>query len=207
MRYYFWIANRNFDKLPIESSRLPASSLVSSVIETPFASNPFHSSARRSIRFCIPDEWFRRSKSRHVTSTSHSQSESTNKLLADLDAADCEGSSDGEDTAKQQKVQTLLPHNERRDSADWRSSLSQSRLSSLFDGWPNNPPSMSPNPTSAVFSHERVNVSEPKLVENHTGRSGASIGYEENEMEEPSSAEFEQMLVRLSRGLFPVLCL
>jgi len=186
------------DESAEEFSRLPASSLVSSVIETPFASNPFHSSAPRTFRFCIPDEWFRRSKPRHLTSTSLEPSESTIKRLADLEALDDEGSTNGEDTAKQPKlVQTPRPHHECRDSPDWRSSLSQSRLPNLFDGLLSDQPSASVKRPNTMLAPERVNVSEPKLMEHHSGSSAAGSSFgdsERSEAEEPNNAEFEQML-------------
>jgi hypothetical protein len=124
-----------------------------------------------------------------------------------METSDDGESTDGEDTAKQQKlVQPPHPHN-KRDSPEWRSSLSQNRLSTLFDAWSNNTQSTSPKRVSTVFTSERVSVSEPKLVEHHTGSSGAGSGhgnFENSETEEPDSAEFEQMLVRLQyKFLFP----
>lgn len=205
VRHYFCSGNPNFfTKSLLEFSRLPSSTLVSNVIETPFLSNPLCSSARRSFRFCIPDEWFRRPKSRPVTSTSLESSESKVEQLADLEKSEeKDESTDDEGTAKQQKVvQTPRPHNEEHNPPDWRSSLSQGRLSNLFDGLLGNPPSTS----FKISAPERVNVSEPKLVEHHTGSSGAgnSSGYsEESGTEEPDSMEFERMLVRSSGAVFP----
>jgi len=119
--------------------------------------------------------------------------------LADLESSDDDDSTDSEGTAKQQKVtQAQGPRDERRDSPDWRNSLSQSRLSSLFDGWLGNPPATSTKHTHINFSSEHVNVSEPKLVELHTRSSFGDGDSEDNVMEEPDYEEFEQMLVRLS---------
>lgn len=175
------------------------------MIETPFATNPFRSSAQRSFRFCIPDEWFRRSKPRSVSSASLEPSESTIKQYAELQGSEAEGSSDGEDTAKARKSdQIRRPENERRDSPDWRSSLSQSRLSNLFEGWGNSPGSNSTARGSVVFPPERINVSEPKLVEHRTG-SGEPVntdhGPAEDNEAEPDRDEFEQMLVSCIRAL------
>lgn len=124
-----------------------------------------------------------------------------------METSDSDDSTDGEGTAKQQKlIQTPRLHDERRDSPDWRNSFSKSRLPNLFDGWLSNAPSTSPKRASITSLPERLIVSEPKLVEHPTGSSGAEsdCGDSENiEIEEPDAAEFEQMLVRL----FSVTCL
>jgi diaphanous 1 len=185
----------------LEFSRLPASTLISNIVESPFASNPFCSSARRSFRFCIPDEWFRRSKTRPATSTPLESSETTNKRLAESEE---DRSTDDEGTAKQQKVaQAPRSHNDERDSPDWRSSLSQRRPSNLFDSLLGNSPSVSLKRASTISTHERVNVSEPTLVEHHTGSSGAGNGCGDSEESEtePDSTEFEKMLVCISDAI------
>lgn len=168
---------------------------MSATIETPLTPNPFRPSAQRNFRFCVPDEWYRRSKSRIVPTTSVGPSESTLKQAANLGKYDEAESSEGEDTAKIKITQR--PHNERRDSPDWRSSLSQARLSSLFEGWGNTTPSQASKRDS--FSPERVSVSEPKLVQQFTGGSRSDPGSEVSESAEPDSAEFEALLVRIFR--------
>lgn len=79
-------------------------------------------------------------------------------------------------------------------------SVSQSRLSSMFDGWLRSTspsPSSPPNRNSAIrVTNSRMSVSEPKLVEQHTGSSifsGASV--EASDDEEDFDASFEKMLV------------
>ena len=72
--------------------------------------------------------------------------------------------------------------------SDWRSSLSQSRLSTMFDSWI--------HPTAVVdppSTPERKVVSEPKLMEHKTGDSTDSIVSSNTNTAE--SLEFEQMLV------------
>lgn len=179
----------NLPSMLKEFLRLPNSILVSNVIGSPLTSNPFQSSsAWRSFRFCVPDEWFHRSKS-HLPAFLLVPSQSTLRHLASED----EGTSpEDEGTAKQQKFP-----NERRDP-DWLSSLSQSRLSRLFDGWLSTPASTSPTRTNLMSASDRVNVSEPKLIEHLTGdtyslNDGDSTG--ESNGEEPFTAAFEQMLV------------
>jgi hypothetical protein len=118
-----------------------------------------------------------------------------------METSDNDDSTDGEGTAKQQRlIQTPHLHDEQRDPSD---SLSKSRLPNLFDGWLSNAPSTSPKRTSIISLPERLIVSEPKLVELPTSSSGAGNDYgdsENIEAEEPDAAEFEQMLVRLSRA-------
>jgi diaphanous 1 len=124
--------------------------------------------------------------------------------IEQLAASEEDRSADDEGTAKQQKVvQASRPCNDERDSPDWRSSLSQRRLSNLFDSLLGNPSSVSPKRASAISTPERVNVSEPILVDHHTGSSGAGNGCWDSEESEtgPDSIEFEKMLVRISGAI------
>lgn len=166
---------------------------MSTIIETPLTPNPFRPLARRNFRFCVPDEWYRRSKSRIMPSISVVPSESTLKQAAIWDTSNEDESSEGEGTAKVKITQR--PSNERRDSPDWRSSLSQVRLSSLFEGWGGTAASQLPK--RASFSPERVSVSEPKLVQHFTGGNLLDLGNEAPESAEPDNAEFEAVLVRM----------
>lgn len=184
----------NLVSISIEFSRLPNSVLISNVIESS-TSNPFQSSTSQGFRFCVPEEWFRRSKSR-VTALPLLPSQSTTKHMI---GSDEDASTEDEGTAKQQRL-TEMPHplNERRDP-DWLSSLSQSRLSNLFDGWLSTSASTSPTRANTMFASDRINVSEPKLVEHRTGDARSLNGdgdpTGDSEGEEPDTATFEQMLV------------
>lgn len=116
--------------------------------------------------------------------------------------SDDEGSIEGEGTAKQKKSDdNARARDERRNSPDWRSSLSQSRLSSLFGGWVSESPTTTPSRSSAVFAPDLV--SEPKLVGRiPRGAEGARVESPnpgDLDIEEPDSAEFEKMLVCLPR--------
>jgi hypothetical protein len=71
-------------------------------------------------------------------------------------------------------------------------------LSSLFDGWLSTPASTSPTRANTMSASERVNVSEPKLVEHRTGDTHSLNDGDptrESDGEEPDTTAFEQMLV------------
>lgn len=181
-----------------ESVRLPFTSALSSILESPHTSNPFASSpstASRSFRFCIPDEWYRRSKSRQVSSTSTEPSEDTIRRLADLEELDENDEAEG--TAKQKD----LAHPEAPASpsssmtTEWRASISQNRLSSMFESWMR--PTSPEVPTGTISAKEKT-VSEPRLVAQHTGGTIIGIPFEmgdSNEASEFDQQEFEHVLV------------
>lgn len=88
-------------------------------------------------------------------------------------------------------------------TSDWRGSISQNRLSSIFDGWlrPSTPTSPV-NRASAVFTpdNSRKSVSEPMLVEQNTGHSflksdrSSWISNVEDQESEVDLADFDEML-------------
>jgi diaphanous 1 len=169
--------------------------LAKNVVRSSFFSNPFSARARRGFRFCVPDEWYRRSKSRSITTGSLQPSESTIKRNAALREADDE--IDEEGTARFQTAAShiLSPTVAPPASPDWRSSISQARLSSLFDVWKRPVSPTSPSPPGV--SHKKKVVSEPRLVEQHSGNSLLSTGDEVTEVVQTFNATyFEQMLVR-----------
>ncbi|KAJ6583786.1 hypothetical protein B0H10DRAFT_2168123 [Mycena sp. CBHHK59/15] len=153
-------ADRNSSK----SSRLPRSSLISNVVGFPFSDNALSSSAHRSFRFCVPDEWYRRSKSRNLSSASTEPSESTIRRLASLQETEEE---DEEDEGTAKLNDTVSP---RASAAEGASSATQNRLSTMFDGWLRGSP-VTPSRSSVVFSpdNRKSVVSEPKLVPHFTG--------------------------------------
>lgn len=164
--------------------------IVSAAIETPFISNPMKQSARRSFRFCVPDEWYRRSKPRLVNPPPE-PSDGTIKHLADSNTpeSDGESSTEGEGTAKQKNAGTAAKASERPISPDFSS---QSRLSNLY-GWLGAPASPSQTRASAIFTPEHV--SEPKLVRHLTGGSRKSDISDHADEPMVDSYAFEQMLV------------
>jgi diaphanous 1 len=171
-----------------EFSRLPASSPIYDFIRFPCSPNPFSSSAKRLFRLCVPDEWYRRSKSRNMSTTSFETSESTLKRLGSLEESDEEDEDDG--TAK---LGEGPPNAHPTETADWKGSFSQNRLTSLFDGWLR-PTSPTP-PTLPHPSDNRISVSEPRLVEHHTGSDVMSAAATNGETEDVSLTDFDDMLV------------
>ncbi|KAH7919532.1 hypothetical protein BV22DRAFT_1075069, partial [Leucogyrophana mollusca] len=173
-------------------SKIPSQSLMSRVLE---AASSETDSGSPTYHFCVPDEWYRRSKPRALSVTSLQPSEETIKHLKELESEE----EDGEGTAKQKKSLSEQ-HAEslavpRPSSPDWRSSLSQSRLTNLFSSWSQ---TTAPAPTPAPPSN-RKSVSEPTLMEQHTGGSvsmdrGNQVA-EESELFD--AAEFEQLLDEL----------
>ncbi|KAH0840265.1 hypothetical protein J3R83DRAFT_1272 [Lanmaoa asiatica] len=134
-----------------------------------------------AIRFCIPDQWFRRKPRSYST-----QSRSTTSHTETDSSADEEGGG----TAKQSKssARSSKPHTttSRPVSPEWRGSVAQSRLTSLLAGWSQPAPAT----TSAVVATptgNRKSVSEPLLVQQNTGGSlstGESVGLGEFDLEE-----------------------
>lgn len=143
---------------------------------------------------CVPDEWYRRSKSRNVSTASFETSDSTIRRLVALQESDEEDEDEG--TAKLASDSPMRPP-PATNTADWRGSLSQNRLSSLFDGWLNSSPPASPNRNSTFGSPgDRKSVSEPKLV-GHIAGNGLVVDSMNTEIEgDFSEADFENMLVR-----------
>ena len=179
----------------VENSRIPLETPLSTVLENPLLPNPIGPSANRSFRFCVPDEWYRRSKSRNVSTTSSDVSQDTIRRLADLEEYDEDDDVEGEGTAKQKD----LEHSDVARSGgfkapmDWRGSISQNRFSSILDNWmrPQSPTGEATSPPP-----EKKVVSEPKLVEHKTGDTVSSDASNEQSAA-VDMTEFEQMLVSL----------
>lgn len=169
--------------------------MVADILDTPLKSFPASSSASRSFRLCIPDAWYRRSRSRSNSSASVGPSEDTFRRLEDLQESDDE-SEEGDGTAKQKEppLQTAGAG-----TTDWRSSISQNRLSSMFDSWIH--PSTSVGSVSIPREKKVVSVSEPKLVAQHTGGSFTSEPVSDlSSIDSDASVdgtEFEEMLVSI----------
>lgn len=111
------------------------------------------------IRFCIPDQWFRRKPPSAST-----QSRSTTDSAAD---------EEGDGTAKQSKSSagsTAFHTAPRPASPEWRGSVAQSRLTSLLAGW-SQPAPATTSVVVATPTGNRKSVSEPLLVQQNTGGS------------------------------------
>jgi diaphanous 1 len=121
-------------------------------------------------------------------------SEVTVKQLHKLMEYEDEEDGDAGGTAK---LITSEPHSPSHSPAtsfqapsDWRSTISQNRFSSLFEGW-GRPSSPTPTP-------EKKNVSEPKLVTQHSGNGISASSAEAEETingGEANAQDFERLLV------------
>lgn len=182
-------------------TRIPFEIALSSVVENPLLPNPIGPSASRSFRFCVPDEWYRRSKSRTVSSsTSSDVSQDTIRRLADLEEEDEDTEGEGDGTAKQKSLHTsdTARTGAFKAPTDWRGSISQNRFSSYLESWMR--PQSPTGDTKTPSSPEKKVVSEPKLVEQKTGNSVASTASNE-QSDGVDFAEFEQMLVCVHQRL------
>ena len=177
------------------TSRLLPTTLIFRVIELPFSANPFSSMARRKFRFCVPDEWYRRSKSRNVSPAPY-PSESTLKRLAALQESPDEEQDDDEGTVTISKATASVPGDTAK-AVEQRGLVTQARLSNMFENWlwPTSPPSS--NRTSVILAPgNRKSVSEPKLAP-ASGIIKSRISSETSEegSDGDFDAAFERMLV------------
>lgn len=181
---------------PSVTYRLDSSVVVSQVIEAPFGLNTFPSKTQvnRVIRICVPDEWYRRSKSR-LSSAALDNNDT-------LKASNRDGVDDDEEeqggTAKQNNVPSVSTSK----SADPRQA---NRLSSIFDGWlPGGgvtpaPPTLA---NAAAGDRSSINVSKPvPVLEPQKTGLGMSMSDEPEGDEANDVADFERMLVSDAREL------
>jgi len=192
------------DKYRIGISRLPVSSVVFNFTGFPFSPNPFKSTAKRKIRICVPDEWYRRTKPRSIQSA-RAPSDSTIRRLAAMQEDEDSSDEEGEGTAKMGDQTTSPGRPNSAKDLEQRGLVTQGRLSSLFEGWINNSPT-SPNRNSASFIPDnRKSVSEPRLVDqaiySHLGRNSISdTNTKDEESPDFSERAFEEMLVSLTNS-------
>ena len=137
-------------------------------------------------------------------------SEDTVRRLADLQESEEE--EDGGGTAKQKdsaKTPTAATATAGPGSPgftaplDWRNSIAQNRLSSLFDSWIH---SGSPSASTTELPHEKKTVSEPKLIAHATGgtigkAAGTEAKSDAQDGEDVDAQDFEEMLVSSASGL------
>jgi diaphanous 1 len=125
-------------------------------------------------------------------------SESTIKAVQEMEASEEEEESG---TAKQipahpaSKVPDTSSAKTSATSTEWRQSLSQARLSSVFDSWLRSPTPTSPPRVTKVSTPERMSVSEPKLIGLTNGDTDSQTGQEDSVEEGLDTDEFEQLLV------------
>ena len=175
---------------------LPQETLFYDLLHSSDPPSTFSAKARRFFRFSVPDEWYRRLRPRPTSSLSLEQSESLTEASHDTGTSEEE---DGDGTAKQRRASavsdTSPPSKAKSNSAEWRQSLSQGRLSSVFESWLRPSTPTSPTRTAKNFTPERMSVSEPKLLE-RTGESDTSDTNCVDAVEaDLDMGDFEQMLV------------
>lgn len=197
----FFTHHNQLLKRKTESAKVPFTAVMCDVLQFPFDANPFSSNATREFRFCIPDEWYRRSKSRSLSTSSLTPSEATIKRLADLEEDDRESdpdSEEGDGTAKQKDLASSSSTSSspsKAGSGDWKGTFSQNRLSTIFDGWI--PSSVAPSAVEAA-PRERMSVSEPIFLNNTPvppKKATWADGLSEAEVEDLT--DFDSMLVGL----------
>jgi diaphanous 1 len=164
-------------------TRLPSSASLSNILETTQKGSPANPP---SYRFCVPDEWYRRSRTRTLSSGSLTPSEATMKRLADLEESEEEDeeSAGGEGTAKAQAATTQSPASSPRKSGDWRGTFSQARLSTMFEGWLPSSPTPAAPVESAQNRRTSISVSDPIPVQ------AVFAGSDSDDLN-----EFEEMMV------------
>jgi len=154
----------------------------------------FSAKARRSFRVSVPDEWYRRSRPRSTSSLSVEPSESTVKAALDIDTEEEEGDGTAKQAIASAAVSDVSPPSKTK-SADWRQSLSQGRLSSVFEGWLRPSTPTSPTREGKSFAPERMSVSEPKLLGRTSEDAGSHTSHADAVEAELNMNDFEQMLV------------
>lgn len=172
--------------VPGGSARISPSVRLSRILEAAQDNSPTNIP---SYRLCVPDEWFRRSRTRTLSSGSLTPSEATIKRLADLEESeeeDDEEPAEGEGTAKAQPAAIQSAASSPRKSGDWRGTFSQTRLSTMFEGWlPSNPTSAAPVESSVQNRRTSLSVSDPIPLQT-----------ELTESESDDLGEFEEMMVK-----------
>lgn len=161
--------------------------MISVVLDTPNIPSLFTANAKRTFRYVVPDEWYRRSKSRSLSSVTREPSVSTLKKVQDPFSSEDED----EGTAKKKDVSSPRPVGSGQ--SDWRSSLSPSRFSSIFEGWVRPATPTSPTKADAVMT---PSVSEPTLVR-RTSNAGTGPSRRDDDIadEDLDTQDFEEMLV------------
>jgi len=164
-----------------------------------FAPNPFSAKARRVYRFCVPEEWYRRSRSRNVSRESAGPSESTLRRLASLQESEESEEDEDDGTAKGASSQTQKgTTKEMTKAVEEQGLVTSRRLSSMFDGWlySSQPSSSSAPDRSSIVSvaEKRKSVSEPKLLDQALNSNKHEAG-DGKDGDSDLESRFEEMMV------------
>ena len=173
----------------IEPSKIPFDSVLHEILVFPCTANPFTRKAKRSFRFSVPDEWYRRPGISKGTDESKETNDAHDPSQSN------ENDSEGEGTAK--AVTQSKTEASSSSGTGNRGSLSQNRLSSMFTGLlqPTSPTTSFTPDNAVATSSKRMTVSEPVLLEQHTGGSIKSVGESSLTHVDIDPNAFEAMLV------------
>lgn len=151
-------------------------------------SAPANTTLRRILRLCVPDEWYRRSKSRSLSLT---PIESGGTLLETPSQSPSEDEEKGGTAKQRPKVVDSISRSEKQQA-------SQPSRFSLFEGWGSvSSPTGSTTLSSALpGDRSSISVSAP-MVTLQAQRTGLGIGLEEEAQmtEDDIASEFESMMV------------
>lgn len=187
--------------MAIAPDSFPVSKPISSIVEV-------STRLPHAIRLVVPDEWYRRSKSR---SSSHSSLSLDNDTVKNSPGGKGSSGADSDDDKEDEEDGTAKANRQRSPTTPARSPQSQktspstgsvNRLSSLFDGWlhlPTSPVNTPPTAPNAGVMTERLSVSEPLLLDIRNSV-GLGLGLPDNDDDDPpdeEEAEFEAMMDEL----------
>jgi hypothetical protein len=170
---------------------------MSELVEEALRPSPFPAklAAKREIRICVPDEWYRRSKSRSLSLTPIDGGDTFQEGRLSSDSNNNDEDQEGGTAKQKSKAETVASASSEKQRA------SQAQRFSLFDGWGNSPSSNS-RPLSSALPGDRssVSVSAPvaMLDPQRTGL-GIDLAEEINLPPDAVNAEFERMMVSSTR--------
>ncbi|KAG8880257.1 hypothetical protein FRB97_000969 [Tulasnella sp. 331] len=176
-------------KLPLLTQLLKAiTSLASNASISPrLTQRPSH-----TFRLVVPDDWYRRSKSRSISSSLSLADD----YSSSQDIPEDDDEEEGGGTAKAVNLATLgTPTNSGPGSPQSPSKASQGRLSSIFDSWRGSirPPTSLPlEPTNS-----RLSVSDPVPLMAAVTGVAITFGKEESNEDDVEAADFERMMDEL----------
>lgn len=164
---------------------------MSEFVTEPLRASPFAPklAAKREIRICVPDEWYRRSKSRSLSLTPIDGGDTYQEGRPSSDSGNTDEEQEGGTAKQKPKIETIASSSEKQRA-------SQAYRFSLFDGWGNSPSNSRPLSSALPGDRSSVSVSAPvaMLDPQRTGL-GIDMAEEINLPPDDVNAEFERMMV------------
>lgn len=176
---------------------------MSELVEGPLRPSPFapKMEPKREIRICVPDEWYRRSKSRSLSLTPIEGDTFQENRPASRSSNTNDDDQEGGTAKQKPKAETLPSPSVEKQHA------SQTNRFSLFEAWGNNSSPSSSRPLSSALPGDRssISVSAPvaMLDPQRTGL-GIEFTEEANLQAEDVNAEFERMMVSCLNQAFSI---